>query len=142
MEFMIAVLSGAAMSVQGVLNTQTTKQTGIWVANAFIQGSAFLVCLVIWFMSDRAPFGKLIQVTPRYMLLGGVIGVFITYSVICAMDSLGPAKAVMVIVISQLAAAYLIELYGIFGVEKEPFMWRKVLGLIAAIIGFIIFKWE
>lgn len=34
--FWIAILSGALMSVQGVFNTQVTKQSGIWVANAFV----------------------------------------------------------------------------------------------------------
>ena len=48
----------------------------------------------------------------------------------------------MLIVISQLAVAYLIELFGMFGVDKEPFEWRKVLGMAIAIVGIVIFKWE
>lgn len=51
------------------------------------------------------------------MLLGGAIGAFITYTVIRSMDALGPAKAVMLIVVAQLAVAYIIELFGWFGVE-------------------------
>ena len=43
--FFIAILSGALMSVQGVFNTQVTKTSGIWVANAFVQFTALLVCL-------------------------------------------------------------------------------------------------
>lgn len=35
--FLIAVISGLLMSVQGVFNTQVTKTTGMWVANAFVQ---------------------------------------------------------------------------------------------------------
>lgn len=31
---------------------------------------------------------------------------------------LGPARAVMLIVVAQLLVAYLIELFGMFGVEK------------------------
>ena len=58
------------------------------------------------------------------------------------MGSLGPAKAAMLIVISQLAVAYIIELLGIFGVDKQPFEWRKLLGMGIAIVGIIIFKWQ
>ena len=58
------------------------------------------------------------------------------------MDTLGPAKAVMLIVISQLIAAYLIEIFGIFGVEKAAFEWRKVIGMVIAIAGVVLFKWE
>ena len=35
--FLIALLSGALMSVQGVFNTQVTKSTGIWVSNGWVQ---------------------------------------------------------------------------------------------------------
>ena len=52
------------------------------------------------------------------------------------------AKAVMLIVIAQLIVAYLIELFGLFGVEKEPFSWRKVIGALMAIVGFVIFKFQ
>ena len=59
-----------------------------------------------------------------------------------SMGALGPAKAAMLIVISQLAVAYIIELLGIFGVDKQPFEWRKLLGMGIAIVGIIIFKWQ
>ena len=52
------------------------------------------------------------------------------------------AQAAMLIVISQLAVAYLIELFGMFGVQQEPFVWRKILGMAIAIVGIVIFKWE
>ena len=58
------------------------------------------------------------------------------------MNGLGPAKAALLIVVSQLLVAYLIELFGIFGVEKAPFEWRKVIGMVIAIAGIIIFKWK
>ena len=63
-------------------------------------------------------------------------------TVIRSMGSLGPARAVMLIVISQLAVAYLIELLGIFGVERADFQWRKLLGMLICIAGVVIFKWN
>ena len=78
----------------------------------------------------------------QYILLGGVIGAFITVTVIQSMSSLGPARAAMLIVIAQLAVAYLIEVFGIFGVEKVGFEWRKLIGMAVAIAGIVIFKWE
>lgn len=67
----IALLSGALMSVQGVFNTQVTKSTGIWMANVFVQFTALLVCLAAYLITDRSSFGKLMQIEPKYMLLGG-----------------------------------------------------------------------
>lgn len=140
--FLIALLSGALMSIQGVFNTQVTKTSSIWVASAFVQFSALLVCLGAWLITDRSSLMAVFQVSPKYMLLGGAIGAFITYTVIKSMESLGPAKAVMLIVVAQLAVAYLIELFGLFGTEKHPWEWRKAIGMGIAIVGIVIFKWK
>ena len=138
--FLIALLSGALMSVQGVFNTKVTEGSSLWAANVFVQFTAFLVCMVAWLCVDRTSFREVLSVEPKYVLLGGAIGAFITLTVIKSMDSLGPAKAVMLIVIAQLIVAYLIELFGLFGVEKQPFSWKKVIGALMAIAGFIVFK--
>lgn len=138
---LIALLSGALMSIQGVFNTQVTKATSVWVANIFVQFTALLVCLAVWLITDRSSLEALGKVEPKYMLLGGAIGAFITYTVIKGMEALGPAKAVMLIVISQLILAYVIEVFGFFGVEKQPLELRRVIGMGIAIVGVVIFKW-
>ena len=140
--FIIALISGALMSVQGVFNTQVTKTAGMWVSNMWVQFSAFIVCLIVWFFAGRDSVGSLMEVQPKYMLLGGAIGAGITWTVIKSMDQLGPAKAALLIVIAQLAVAYLIELFGLFGTQQQPFLWRKLLGLAVAVAGIVIFKWE
>lgn len=140
--FLIALLSGALMSVQGVFNTQVTKTTGMWVSNGWVQFSAFLLCVVAWLIAGRDNVMTLAKVEPKYVLLGGVIGAGITRTVIKSMEQLGPAKAALLIVISQLIVAYVIELMGLFGVEKEPLEWRKVIGMVIALIGVAIFQWK
>ena len=142
MGIIIALISGALMSLQGVFNTEVTKQTSVWVSNSWVQFSALIVCIIAWFVKGRESFGKLVAVSPKYLLLGGVIGAFITLTVILSMDQLGPAKAALLIVISQLIVAYLIELFGLFGVEKVTFSWVKLIGLGMAIGGIVVFKWK
>ena len=139
---LVALISGALMIIQGVFNTEVTKQTSLWVSTGWVQLSAFAVCVFAWLFTGRESIGALWQVENKYTLLGGVIGAFITITVIQSMGNLGPAKAAMLIVISQLAVAYVIELLGLFGVEKEPFQWRKVFGMLIAVVGIIIFKWK
>ena len=140
--FFIALLSGALMSVQGVFNTQVTKTTGVWVSNGWVQVTAFAVCLVVWLATGRDSIASLGKVEPRYMLLGGVIGAGITWTVIRSIDALGPARSALLIVIAQLAVSYVIELFGLFGMDREPFDWRKLGGLVLAIAGIAIFQWE
>ena len=83
-----------------------------------------------------------LKIDNKYMLLGGAIGAFITYTVIKSVNTLGPARANMFIITSQLLVAYIIELLGVFGSEKVDFEWRKLIGIIIIIAGIITFKWK
>ena len=140
--FIIALLSGALMSVQGVFNTQVTKTTGMWVSNGWVQLTAFAVCVAAWFITGRDSIASLAKVEPKYVLLGGVIGAGITWTVIKSIEMLGPAKSALVIVVAQLLVSYLIELFGMFGMDKEPFEWRKLIGMVVAAVGITIFQWK
>ena len=135
-----ALISGALMSIQGVFNTKVTEQSSMWVAAGWVQFSAFLTCVGIWLFTGRQPVGDLLQVTPKYVLLGGVIGALITYTVVKSMSGLGPAQAALLIVVSQIVVAYCIELFGLFGVEKADFQWRKLIGALVAVAGIVIFR--
>lgn len=139
----ISVLSGILMSIQGVFNTEVTKATNIWITAAFVQLSAFIVCMLAWFVTGReSSMMNVINFRPLYMLSGGIIGAFITYTVVSGMNLLGPAKAVLFIITAQIIAAYLIELFGLFGTEKASFHWSKLAGLVLIIGGLIVFKWH
>lgn len=140
---LLSILSGALMSVQGVFNTGVTKQSGIWITSGFVQFSALLVCIAAWFISGRqGTVASLFAVDRKYMLLGGAMGAFITYTVIKGVELLGPAKANMFIIVTQLLVAYLIELFGLFGTEKASFDFSKLVGMALLIGGVIVFKWK
>lgn len=139
--FVVAIISGALMSIQGVWNAGVTKQTSIWTATGFVQFSALVVCIAAWFVSGREKsIGTLLQVSPKYFLLGGILGAFITFTVIKSVAMLGPAKSAMFIVTAQLIASYLIELFGLFGTEKVPFSWQKLCAAAMMAGGAIWFK--
>ena len=138
-----AVLSGALMSVQGVFNTGLSKDTGMWISAAFVQLTAFIVCMAAWFVTGRdSSFGQVLAVDDKYRLLGGVLGAFITFTVILSIQKLGPAHGIMVIVVSQLIVAWLIELFGWFGSDKMDFSWRRAIGAALTIAGVVLFKWN
>ena len=110
MGYIIALISGALMSVQGVSNTGVTKNTCMWVCNCFVQFTALLAGLVVWFFADRSSFIGITKVSPKYMLLDGIIGTAITYTVVGGGAAGGPAGAGGGIVVSQVVVAYVIEL--------------------------------
>ena len=69
---LIALLSGALMSIQGVFNTEVTRQSSIWVSAGWVQLTAFVTCLVMWLLTGRPEVQGIWQVRPWYMLSGGI----------------------------------------------------------------------
>lgn len=137
--FIIAIVSGALMSIQGIFNTNVTKSSSIWVAAGFVQLTALATCLIMWFFNGRPEVSGVLRVDNKMSLLGGVIGAFITFTVVKSVSELGIAKAEITIVVSQVIVVYLIELFGLFGSKKAEFSWLKLLALIIAAGGVFMF---
>jgi transporter family-2 protein len=136
-----SLLAGALMSFQGVFNTRLSDKIGNSEANMIIQGSGFLLSLILFFFIKSGNLRKLADVNRLY-LLGGVIGVLIVYTVIQGMRSLGPAHAVGIILISQLLTAAAIDTFGLFDTKQVSFHFSKIIGLVMMILGVIVFKFK
>ena len=136
---LVSILAGAAMSVQGVLNTGLGRHIGQLHANAFVQTLALACSLIILLFARNGSFSSLSD-SPPVFWFGGILAVAITLGVMLAMKTLGPASAVSIILISQLTFAALIEFFGWFGAEKAAFGLNKFIGLAAMIAGVLIFK--
>lgn len=137
--FIIAIVSGALMSIQGIFNINVTKSSSIWVAAGFVQLTALATCLIMWLFNGRPEVSGVLRVDNKVSLLGGVIGAFITFTVVKSVSELGIAKAEITIVVAQVIVAYLIELFGLFGSKKAEFSWLKLLALIIAAGGVFMF---
>lgn len=138
--FIVAIISGALMSLQGVLNTNVTKASSIWVAGRLRAVLQHLQsCIIMWLFNGRPDISGIFQVENKISLLGGVIGAFITFTVVKSVSDLGVAKAEVTIVVAQVIVAYIIELMGLFGSKKADFSWLKLLALIIAMGGVFMF---
>ena len=139
--FIIAIISGIAMSVQGVFNTKLSDKIGTWETNTIVQGSALVLTLIILFFFGNGNFKELKSANKLY-LLGGALGVVITFTVILSIKSLGTTVGIGTILIAQLLAAALIDAFGLFGSEKVPFSFHEILGIVIMIVGIVLFKWK
>lgn len=141
MGFIYSALAGAAMSVQGVMNTRLSDKIGLLESNAFVQGTAFLLSiLAVWFFG-KGDF-KAIGSVNKWYLLGGALGLLITVTVMLGIGKLSPTVAISTILISQLAVAALIDAFGLMDSEPLAFGWNKFLGLAVMIGGVLLFKFK
>lgn len=112
--FIWCAIAGAAMSVQGVMNTRLGEGIGTMEANAFVQCTAALLSAAALIFYRTGSFSQLGGV-PWYYMLGGVLGLVITVTVMLGIGALSPTVAISVILISQLLVAALIDAFGLMG---------------------------
>lgn len=127
MGFLYAVIAGAAMSVQGVMNTRLGDKAGVLETNAYVQLTGFILALIIALIFGKGDIRQMTQ-APWYAWLGGVLAPVITVTVMLAVGALSPTVAISTILVSQLAVAALIDAFGIMGSEQIAFTWQKWLG--------------
>ena len=111
MGILFSILAGAAMSVQGVLNTRLSEKAGLYEANVWVQGTAFALSLLAVWLLGKGSFREVFQ-APKWTLLGGVLGIVITITVMLGIGRLSPTVAISTILIAQLFVAALIDAFG------------------------------
>lgn len=135
------IIAGAAMSIQGVMNTGLSEKIGLYEANAYVQGIAFLISVIAAMILGKGNISALGEVNAIYRF-GGILGIVITITVMLGMKNTSPAVAVSIILIAQLLVAALIDAFGIMGTEKTPFLWNKYIGLLFMTGGMLLFKYK
>ena len=137
--FVFSIIAGAAMSIQGVMNTRLQEGVGLWEANAYVQGTAFLLSLAVMWLFGSGHLKALLDM-PKWTLLGGVLGLVITVTVMLSIKGLKPVMAISVILIAQLTTAALIEHMGWMGQQKAAFGISQWIGLALMLGGVVVFK--
>ncbi len=139
MGYIYAVIAGACMSIQGVMNTRLGEKAGLFLANSYVQGTAFLLSLIVLLFAKDSSFKAFGEVN-KFYLLGGAFGIAITLTVMMSVKGTSPAIAVSTILVSQLICAAIIDAFGLMGTDKLPFGWNKYLGAVIMIAGVLLFK--
>ncbi len=136
---MLAISAGIFISFQQVFNTRLGEKIGFWETNTVVHASGLAFTLIMLLAAGNGSFAKIGEANKLY-LLGGVMGVFIVFSVMSAISTLGAAYSVVILLVTQLIAATVIDSFGLFGSSVIKFDFTKFLGIAIMIAGIVVFK--
>ncbi len=133
---LIAALSGAAMALQGTINTALGKVVGIWESTLIVHIIGTLTSLII-ILVIGVGFGNLTKMVsaPWWAYLGGLLNVIIIFAVVKTMPQIGVGNATTAIIVAQLITALIIDCTGAFGMKKISFQYIDLLGIALLAIG-------
>ncbi|MFY9413931.1 MAG: DMT family transporter [Tepidanaerobacteraceae bacterium] len=126
---LIAFLAGVAMAGQGTMNSALGKAIGLSESTFVVHLTATLAMAAVLILGLGDGNWSNYDSIPWYYYFGGLIGVGITYGVVISIAKLGAAIATTSIIVGQVLTACLLDHFGIFGLEKSPLSWLKLLGV-------------
>ena len=126
----LAVAAGLAGSVQVALMSRLGERIGVVEALAFSTALTAGVAVVILVLARQSLAGFAHAVhQPWWMLLGGVMGLIIVFTVTYAGPRIGVAATVGILIAGQLAMGAAIDRFGLFGAEQISLGWPRVAGI-------------
>ena len=132
----LAVAAGLAGSVQVALMSRLGERIGVLGALAFSTALTAAIAVVI-LVAARGGLGAFSRAVhqPWWMLLGGVMGLLIVFTVTYAGPRIGVAATVGILIAGQLAAGAAIDRWGLFGSDRIALHWPRVLGIVLLAAG-------
>lgn len=137
-----SLMAGIIAATQNVFSARIGGKVGMWEASLVVHSVGILFAILMVRLMGDGNLRNLPQVNKIY-LLGGVLGVFIVFTIANGVSALGASLSAALMVIAQLFFATIIDTFGLFGAERIPFDFTKLIGLAIMVVGIIVFnsKW-
>jgi transporter family-2 protein len=132
----LAVAAGLAGSVQVALMSRLGERIGVLEALGFSAAVTGVLAVAILALAHRSliGFGRAVH-QPWWMLLGGVMGLIIVFTVTYAGPRIGVAATVGILIAGQLVMGAAIDRWGLFRSERIPLHWPRLLGIALLAVG-------
>ena len=126
----LAVSAGLAGSVQVAVMSRLGERIGVFQALGFSTLLTAVLALGLLVVTRRsvAGYGRALH-QPWWMLLGGVMGLLIVFTVTYAGPRIGVAATVGILIAGQLVAGAAIDKWGLFGSARIALHWPRLLGI-------------
>lgn len=118
---LLAVVAGAATAFQSPTNALLTRAFGSPVSSALVSfgvGTVLLAVLVL--VIGVRPNWSAARALPWYAYVGGAYGALFVSVAAFSAPRLGVGLTLVTLVAGQLAAAMLIDHFGLFGLARQP----------------------
>jgi len=123
------------MTFQGAINAALKEKIGVAPMSTTVHLIGLVVSLVAVMAFTGFPKLEQFKEVPAYSYLGGVLNVAIIGGVAYAVAKTGATIGISAILFGQLTTAVILDHFGIFTLEKIPFSWIRIVGVILMLVG-------
>lgn len=136
---LLALMAGSLISLQNIFNSKVSERAGSSATTTLVLGLGFLASLILGLIFEGKHMFILHNMKPWYWF-SGFIGVGVVTCVVRGVRLLGPTYAISIVLTSQLAFALLWDSLGWLGLDRVPFTFKQLIGVLVIVGGVLIFK--
>jgi bacterial/archaeal transporter family-2 protein len=127
----LVVAAGLAGAVQAAVMGELGERAGIFPALAFSGVIAIVLSFALLLLAEQS-FRGLAEVVrePVWLWSGGALSVLIILAITVASPRLGITATVGIIIAFNLGVAAAIDRFGLFGYDRIPIGWARLLGIL------------
>jgi bacterial/archaeal transporter family-2 protein len=127
----LCVFAGLAGAVQVAVMSGLGDRIGVAGAIAFATVVSAVLAIAALIVLDHS-LGAFARAAhqPLWLLLGGVIGLFILLGITYGGSQIGIAATVGILIAGQLAMGAAIDRFGLFGAKQIALPWPRLLGIV------------
>jgi bacterial/archaeal transporter family-2 protein len=136
----LALVAGLAGSIQVAVMGRFGERIGSFEALAanLIFSSIVATTVLLVLRQSLAGFGDALRSPWWYWVGGGGMGVVVVLTITVVTPRIGTAATIGLLIAGQLAMGVVIDSYGLFGVDKVPLSWPRILGVLLLAIGALL----
>jgi transporter family-2 protein len=131
-----AIAAGLAGSVQVAVMSRLGERIGVGEALGFATLVSAAIAFVGLLLVRRSVSGyERALHQPWWVLSGGVVGLFIVFTVTYAGPRIGVAATVGILIAGQLVMGAVIDRWGLFGSDRIALHWPRLFGIALLAVG-------
>ncbi|MFZ2112436.1 MAG: DMT family transporter [Solirubrobacteraceae bacterium] len=136
---LLAALAGVLVGMQAPVNSRLGRSIGSVQAAtfSFVVGTVALAIVASLFYGGLESFGQ-VGKAPAWALVGGLLGAVYVTVAILTVRTLGVSGLTAIVISGQLAAAVVIDRFGLLGVSKQSIPPLRVVGLVLLVAGVVL----
>lgn len=135
----MALAAGSLISIQTMFNNKVNEAVSSQTTTALVLCMGFIASFSMGLLFEGAGYFTM-KPMQTWFWFSGLLGIGVVTCTVKGVKMLGPSSAISLVMTAQLLCALWWDSAGWFGLEMVPFTLQKGVGVIALIVGLIMFK--
>ncbi|MDG4720697.1 MULTISPECIES: DMT family transporter [Thalassospira] len=137
-----AIVTGAVVPFQAGANAALGRSLGHPLWGTLISLCISFACIlpVMAFAKVGIPTLSNLTHTPRWIWIGGIVGVVYITGALMLAPKLGAVGFIMAVIAGQMLASTIIDQWGLVGLPQKPVTWSRLVGLGLILLGLIVMQ--